>query len=375
MHRAVRLLAAAAAAALLLCAASPLRAGAAGAAEGIGMSGSLADLSPLKVPAGSIVSSDSLFVVVYNYGRSPVKVRLGYDAPPGIRVVFDPNASIVDLAPGESKRFRVIVNVSDSVVPGTYRVYVRAYIVKKRGGGVAVIPGVSERLVLQVVGEYSDVAVKVVDPGGGIARTALVRLCRRIHGRLVSVVDARGGLLEARVVPGDYVVRAFLAGELAAEKAVHLAPGRYTYIVLHAKVLYIERFNARLDHERGVARIHVVLKNLYHTLQGVNVILYISHDGRPLEARKLVASSTVPPGRSEYFLDYAPPGGWSGGNYTFQVVVTAFGGRRVAASRPVTIVVPARPPLMLAGLAAAGLAATAVLAWSRRKRNEEAKKP
>jgi hypothetical protein len=52
--------------------------------------------------------------------------------------------------------------------------------------------------VVVVTGEYAYIHAQVADPGGHIARNALVRLYRREPGgRLVSVADRWGGVLDA----------------------------------------------------------------------------------------------------------------------------------------------------------------------------------
>ncbi len=332
---------------------------------GVAMSGSFAALSPLKVPQGSVVSSDSLFVVVFNQRDEPLHVRLEYDAPPGITVAFVPNTTDLDMPPHSSRRFRVVINVSDAVTPGRYTIYVRAYVVRNETPGkVVVLEGAAEKLELIVVGDYSVLHVRVVDPGGDIARSALVRVMRPVKGREVSVADSWGGVLDAKLIPGNYTVYAYMAGELVASARVALRPYEEKNITLEAKVLYIERFSVKpLKSGDSVvgAKLHVVIKNLYHTLHGVTVILEVARDGNIFEERPLVASSTLPPGRSEYFLDYVPEKGLEPGNYTFRVKVYAFNGKLVAASKTLWMQVPGSLPLLYILVAAA--AATAAALW------------
>lgn len=339
-------------------------------ASGIGMSGSLQDLSPVTLPQGGTLRSDSYFIVVFNFKDEPVEVRLGYEAPKGITVSFEPNETDFTLPPHGHKRFLVIVHVSNTTVPGNYTVYVKAYVVRRpEPGRVAVLEGAAQRLVVHVVGSYAYIHVRVLDPAGHVARNALVRLYRVMRGHEVSVADRWGGVLDAKVVPGNYTVKAFLAGELAASRRVTLHNRDNKTIILHATILYIERFTVKpvMSGGRLIAlRLHVVLKNIYRTLRGVNVYLVVEKDGKPYDRRILVSSSTLPLGRSEYFFDYTRAEGFEPGNYSLEVVVTGFGGRTLAVSQPRWVYVKGGPPWPLAALALAAIA-VAVLARRRGK--------
>jgi hypothetical protein len=106
----------------------------------IGMSGSLQALSPVVLPQGSTLYSDSFFIVVFNHRSAPAEIRLGVEAPPGISVGFDPNETVFTLPPGGYKRFRVAVHVARDTVPGNHTVYVKAYVVERpEPGRVAVL--------------------------------------------------------------------------------------------------------------------------------------------------------------------------------------------------------------------------------------------
>ncbi len=340
-------------------------------ASGIGMSGSLQDLSPVTLPQGATLRSDSYFIVVFNFMDKPVEVRLGYEAPKGITVSFEPNETEFKLPPHGHKRFLVIVHVSNTTVPGNYTVYVKAYVVRHpEPGKVAVLEGAAQRLIIHVVGSYAYIHVRVVDPAGHIARNALVRLYRRLHGHEISIADRWGGVLDAKVVPGNYTVKAFLAGELAASRRVTLHNHDNKTIILHATILYIERFTVEPLISGGkliALRLHIVLKNIYHTLRGVNVYLVVKRNGKLYDRRILVASSTLPLGRSEYFFDYTRAKGFEPGNYTLEVVVKGFGGKTLAVSQPRWVYVKGSPPWLLAVLAIAAIIAAAALAKRRIK--------
>lgn len=340
---------------------------------GIGMSGSLPYLSPVIVPQGAAVSSDSFFIVVYNHADIALPVVLGYNTShPGIRVGFEPNETTTTLQPHEARRYRVVVNVSSTTPPGNYSVYVYARVVlEKLPGKIVVTPGVSQRFVVRVVGEYAWIHVRVVDPSGRIAGNALVRLYRLHHGRQVSFMDTMGGVLDAKVVPGNYTLRAYIAGELVAEKKIQLHNHENKTIILEARIVYVERFTVnpvRVGEEIRAAKIHIVIKNVYKTLRGVSVVLLISRNGKIIEKRILVSSSTLPRGRTEYFFDYIPPQGFKPGNYTFQVAVKGFN-KTLALSPIQWVYVPPKPNLLLyvvlGVLVAAGIL---VSLWYRRRK-------
>jgi len=343
-------------------------------ASGIGMSGSLQDLSPVTLPQGATLRSDSYFIVVFNFMDKPVEIRLGYEAPKGITVAFEPNETSFTLPPHGHKRFLVVVHVSDTMVPGNYTVYVKAYVVRHpEPGKVAVLEGAAQRLIVHVVGNYAYIHVRVLDPAGHIARNALVRLYRTIKGHEISVADQWGGVLDAKVIPGNYTVKAFLAGELAASKKITLHNHDNLTLVLHAIILYIERFTVKplISNGRLVAlRLHIVLKNIYRTLSGINVYLIVNRNGKLYDKRLLVSSSTLPLGRSEYFFDYTRVNGFEPGNYTLQIVVTGFGGKTLAVSQPRWVYVKGNPPWLAVGLAVLALATAAALVRRRRKNTQ-----
>jgi len=304
----------------------------------IGMSSSFDSFSPLYVPPGGIVFSDSLFVVIYNHADHSVTVELNYTAPPGIRLIFHPPEQVFEMGPDSYKRVVVEVRVADDIVPGPYEVLVTVSEVREvEEGHVVVVPAVSHRLRVVVEGEYGFISVVAVDPAGTLVRDALVRLYRVVNGTELNILDSRNGTLSARVVPGEFVVRAYLMGDLVAEKAFTLGAYERKEISLVLQVVYFERFSIIpvLNNETGdiiSARLRTVLKNVYKTLYDVRVVLVVQRDGEPLENRTLVSAGTLPVGRTTYEFDYVPSGGWVPGNYTFRLIVYGLGDRVLAAS-------------------------------------------
>ena len=335
------------------------------------MSGSLTDLSPLEVPQGGSVSSDDLFIVVFNFRDTESTINLSVTAPPGIEVSFTPNETLFTLPPHGHRRIRVAVHVDPTVPPGDYTVVVQASLVLgEPRGAVQVVPGAAQKLVIRVVGQYSVINVIALDPAGEPIRNALIKLYRPISGVLRSVMDSYGRL-SAKVVPGKYVIRVYLAGEKAAEKTVVLKPFETRNVTLHPIIVYIENFVVKPILQDGKpvgVKLNIVVKNIYRVIQDASLILVVKRDGKLLEERMLVKQSTLPLGRSDYELDYLPPGGMEPGNYTFQVQVTGLKGRLLAVSpirwvyvRP-TPLLPRLVPLLLLALP------VALLARSRRRR-------
>lgn len=333
--------------------------------SGIGMSGSLWALSPIIVPQGGTVSSDSYFIVVYNFMDKPVKVVLRYEAPRGINITFNPSPGDgVVIEPRGYRRFQVVIHVSDTMPPGEYNVSIMAYAVREvEPGKISLVPGALERAIIRVVGQYSLIHVYVVDPMGKTASTALVRLYSIVKGRMVSVADSWGGRLDAKVIPGNYTIKVYMAGEEVASKNIVLKPFEDRKVRLEARVAYIEQFLIRPilrdDNVIGVT-VKTVVKNLYRTLSGVTLTLIVERDGKEVDRRDLVSSSILPPGRSQYSFDYVPPEGFTPGNYTFRIVLFV-AGKPLSAAGPQWLYIPPKPPILLALLIAVAVALLALL--------------
>ncbi len=305
----------------------------------IGMSGSFYTFSGITLPRGGSFNSSDMYIVVYNYGGKEANVTLEYEAPKGITILFNPNETSFTLKPNEHKRMNVIIMVSKNMTPGTYKIAITAKeVVEKVPGKVVVVPAVTQEINITVVGEYSMVHVYALDPSGQIARTALVRLYTRFKGGLVSIRDSYNGELHALVIPGNYTVRVYLAGDLVAEENVTLRPYENRTLRLTLKIVFVEFFSIKpivtAKNELIAARLKLVVKNVYKTISDASMILRVYKDGAPWENRTLMESSILPPGRVEYTFDYIPSRQWQGGNYTFTVEIYGMGGKLLARSEP-----------------------------------------
>ncbi|MCE4624719.1 MAG: NEW3 domain-containing protein [Desulfurococcales archaeon] len=316
---------------------------------GVGMSGSFYTFDGISIPAGGELNTSEAYIVVYNYIEEPIDVVLNYSAPPGISVKFLPNETNITLQPGEHRRIQVIVSVSKDTVPGTYRVSVTASrVFREKPEGVVIQPSVTQMINVTVIGEYSVIHVYALDPSGKVARNALVRLYRVVDNVLRPIIDSRNGELHARVVPGDYVVRAYLAGELVAEEKITLAPFEEKTVNLSLKIVYFEYFSIKpiiVGGELRGVKVHAVIKNVYKNITGADVVLEVARNGEVIDRRAVVRSSTLVLGRNEYEFDYIPPTGWEPGNYTFTMKVYGFGGKLLAVSPVRWLLI--KPPLWM----------------------------
>ena len=306
----------------------------------IGMSGSFYTYSGLILPQGGVFNSSDLFIVVYNYGEEPANVTLTVGTVHFIHVYFEPNETNITLDPGEHRRIKVILRVDEDALPGEYNLSISASeVVKPAGGGpVVVVPAVTQAINISIVGEYSFINVYAVDPSGKPASTALVRLYMRFKGKDVSIMDSYNGELHAKVLPGNYTVRVYLAGELVAEENVTLAPYQNKTVTMTVKIVFIEFFSIQpVLNERQelmAAKLNLVVKNVYKTLEDVSIRLKVYLNGEEFDERELASSTVLPLGRTEYRSDYVPETGWKPGNYTFIVEVYGMGDKLLARSQP-----------------------------------------
>ena len=314
---------------------------------------------------------------MFNHGSRPVNVSLQYEAPPGIRLLFSPPeaAKGIVIQPGGFIKVYVAISVSNDTLPGSYTVYLKAVPnIKHKPGLVVIGTGLVQRMKIIIRGKYSVIKVVALDPGGRIASNALIKLYKRIQGREVSIVDSYG-TLEARVVPGRYIVRAYLAGELSANATVTLRPYESRTITLHLRIAYFELFIVKplvRDGEIIGFNVHAALKNIYKTLNDANVLFIVERNGVVYDKRPALQSSVLPRGRSEFIFDYIPPRGLKPGNYTLYMVVYAFHGKLIAVSRKVNIVIEGRSCLLecLLALLLASLVVAIYYRYRRRRKRK-----
>ena len=342
---------------------------------GLGVSGSFYTLDGLVVPAGGVVNTSEVYLVVYNYGEEDMTVRLGYSGPEFIHVEFLPSQENYTIPAGGHVRVQVVIRVDEDAIPGTYTVAVYAEkITRAEGGGVRVTASAGQDANITVTGEYAILTVRPLDPAGKVVENALVRIYGQVRGRPQALVDGYG-IVTAKLIPGNYTVRVYLRGEEVANATVSLAPYENKTLDLPLRIVYIEFFNITpVTMEGRLAAVHVytVIRNLYKTITDASIVLVVWKDGRLLEERPIARQTILPTGRSEYEFDYLPRGGWETGNYTFQLRVYGFQGKLLAESEKLWLYYEAPKPITLALLAVSIPIIMAVLAlwWSRRRRRK-----
>ncbi len=354
---------------------APVSQGQEPASPRIGLSGSFYALDGLTIPVGGSVNSSDIYVVVYNYGEEPIEAVLNYSAPEGIKVVFQGWENPRLLYPGEHARVSLAIIVNEDVVPGNYTIVVYASERRETEGGVVVVPAAAQDAWIIVSGEYAVLHAYALDPAGRLVEDALLKVYTVVAGNEISVVDSYGEL-HARLVPGDYVVRAYLRGELSAEERVRLDPFEEETVELRLRIVYFEFFAVQpMTGEEGrllSAQVHAVVVNLYRTINDSTIVLRVERDGVLVEEKAVQEASILPLGRIEYRFDYVPAGGWESGNYTFAMRVYGLGGRLLAESEPVWLYYEAPRPLWLRLLPLLAVAAAAVFVavagWARSRR-------
>ena len=343
----------------------------------IGLSGSFYTFNGITLPRGGLFKSSDLYIVVYNYGSTDANVTLNTTSPKGIRVYFEPNNWSFTLSPGGYKRLNVVINVSRKVVPGTYKITITAQVVKQtKEGKVIIVPAETQEINIRVIGEYGTINVLAVDPTGAIAKTALVRLYTYFKGSLVSVYDSYTGVLKARVIPGRYMVRVYLAGDLVAEKNITVKPYENITLRIPIKVVFIDYFSIKpiMKGENNLlgVRILVVVKNVYRTITDAKMVLKVYKKGELWDQRELLSSSVLPKGNVQYKFDYIPDKKWVKGNYTFTIEIYGMGGKLLAKSPPRWLYYSGGPSRWMEwfgiGLAGVSVLALALYMIKRRKK-------
>jgi hypothetical protein len=294
-------------------------------AQSVAMSGSFYRHHFQLVPGESMHAPD-VYVVVFNHGEEDLTVSLVSQAPPSVAVVLAERDFV--LGPGEEKQVTVGVEAGLDAIPGDYVITITAH-VETEGEGIAVVGAAQQQARLSILGEAGLVSIEIVDCFGDPLPVE-VHLCRVQGDEAVPCGFASNGLLDAKLVPGEYVVQAFYNDiELAKEKFTLVAGDDKTVTVV-ANTIFIRGFTVvpNFHNESGdiaFARIVYTIDNAYQPRDDVRARLAVSRDGVLVEEDEIFSLPTLSPGNMEGSYNYTPADGWRNGLYSFTLSLTADG--------------------------------------------------
>ena len=294
---------------------------------GIAMSGTFY-AQVFELPPGVEVSGPAIYVVVYNQGGEESRFKMSSESPSGVEILF--SESEFTLAPGGQKMVFITVKVSQEAVPGQYQLVAKVTKVAAAiEGQVVLAVAAAQQADLTIVGESATVNVQVVSPSGEPVVSA-VSLVKIVGGKEMQFGYSETGVLEARVSPGSFKASAYVGGEKLAEQSFEVAAGETKNIILSGNTVYIGGFGAvpNYSNETGklvFANIVYTINNFYQPMPNVEVILFVSLDGEPLEKISLVTFESLNTSRTGGSYNYIPSKGWESGEYSFYLELTTNG--------------------------------------------------
>jgi len=312
---------------LVLLAAVLLPGSTAHAEGGIAMSGTFY-AQVFELPSGVEVSGPAIYVVVYNPGGEESRFEMSGESPLGVEILF--SESEFTLAPGGQKKVFITVRVSQEAVPGQYELVARVTkFAAAIEGQVVLAVAAAQQADLTITGESATVNVQVVSPSGEPVVSA-VSLFKIVGGKEMQFGYSETGVLEARVSPGSFKASAYVGGEKLAEQSFEVAAGETKNIILSGSTVYIGGFGAvpNYSNETGklvFANIVYTINNFYQPMPNVEVILFVSLDGEPLEKISLVTFESLNTSRTGGSYNYIPSKGWESGEYSFHLELTTNG--------------------------------------------------
>ncbi len=314
---------------LLLILMTPVTVVAENEAPSVGVSGSFY-LYKYRISPGGAISSPDIYVTIFNKGKKPCKMKLEVDIKPKTEFI---NISLSDyefvLKPGESRKVYVEMRASDAATPGVYEIYIGAYaIVEKERGGSIAYPAAALHTTLEVIGESSNLSLRVVDPAGNLVPSE-VRLVYITPKGNFSVARSSEGTLEKKLAPGKYLILVVVDGTVVKKEFIELKPGEEKKLSVQVSTAYISYFSVSpaLDEngKLGFVQVVGVVNNLLTPLPNTELKLKVWDPRGNLEEIILANLSTLPKGLSEYRTKYTPTNGWKEGTYQFQMMLTSRG--------------------------------------------------
>lgn len=288
---------------------------------GIAMSGTFYHQN-FEIPQGVELSAPSIYVVVFNQGDEEFGVRMSSETPLGVNISFSEDD--FSLVPGGQKQVYVTVKVSEDAIPGDYELLICAQrLSAETEGAVGISTSVAQKAKLKVLGESAWVEVKVLSPTSEPV-VAQVRLFKLIEGRENEFAMSTSGTLEAKVSPGHYIVRAYVASEMLAEESFAIAADESKSITLTVRTIYFGGVGVVPNYytetgELAFAQVVYTLHNLYQPMNDVEVILKVTEDGVPSEEISVLSLGTLDVGDIGGSYNYIPQGGWQDGDYGFRL--------------------------------------------------------
>jgi len=289
---------------------------------GIAISGNFYRQHFRLFPGESLISPD-IYVQAFNNSDTSMQIKMSTQVPPGVELILSP----VDftLPPGGQQKVEVGIELSSEAVPGEYEVGITADSHPEAAEeGFTLAGAAQQEAKLTIFGEAGSVSIVTLTHKGE-PFPAVVRLFEQLESESILCGYSDTGTLDMRLVPGDYVVEAYLEDTKVAEESFTLAVDGEKSITLTARTAFIVGFSTVPNYyteskELAFANLEYTIKNIYQLLEDIEVILKVNLDGTVLDEISIFSLSILNTGNTEAsYNNYIPPGGWESGTYGFMM--------------------------------------------------------
>lgn len=293
------------------------------AVDGIGGGASFDSQSVYPFVAG-VTSEIPLEFFVQNLGDGPVEISMGGETPAGLSYV--PLQEDIILNPGGVTRYGFAVRVGEETPPGEYELIptLRPQIDVDSDGGSTYLPGIAGQLVAKVVGASADVRIQARNFFTDTPVKGTLSLFYADTPTLpVRIAETEDSVLEAKVVPGNYVARFDVAGLQTVEEEFSIIEGETKDIVIEVRGLQFTLASAqpRTDRDGNISAaelVAVVRNDLTRIEEPASLEVDITRDGTPVETLVMAQYPELAEGVTQQTLSYTPDGGFAGGLWEFQ---------------------------------------------------------
>ena len=299
---------------------------------------------------GESLNSPDIYVMAFNNSDIPMRVGMSTQVPPGVELILSPVG--FTLLPGGQQKVEVGIELSPEAVPGEYEVGITADSYPEAAEEGFILAGAAQQEAkLTIFGEAGSVSLVTLTHEGE-PFPAIVRLFEKIESDSILCGYSETGTLDMRLVPGDYVVEAYLEDTKVAEESFTLAADEEKSITLTARTAFIVGFSAVPNYyteskELAFANLEYTIKNIYRPLEDIEVILKVNLYGAVLDEISIFSLSTLSTGNTAAsYNNYIPPQGWKSGTYTFQTELYV-GGKLYTTSLEEELEVTAPPAALM----------------------------
>lgn len=292
------------------------------AEDSFGISGTFSSYHYKVVPGESVESPD-VYVMFFNNYDKEITVEYYTSGPEGVEFLFDDVP--VDIPAGETIKVPINLSVSEEVVPGTYTIGVAAQVVPDKDNGIVITGSTQLNAKLTILGDAGSFIIRTVDYQEEQFK-ATIRLFRIDEDGTYPVATSDTGILEDRVVPGDYSAIAYYKDAEIGKREFSIKSGDDLELIIKVKTVFIPVFLAGPQFEESGdvirnAQLVYTIENVFRPVTNAKLLLSVWRNNNLLETTELLAYPSLLLGQTEGRYSYIPSRGWSNGEYEFQLQI------------------------------------------------------